>query len=87
MSISRLEGFAQCPYRHFVNYGLKPVIRREYEFDPADVGDFYHAAMEGYAALALKEPDFPDLPDEKNPRADGYGAAAADDRVGGWPAE
>ena len=65
VSISRLEGFAQCPYRHFVNYGLKPVIRREYEFDPADVGDFYHAAMEGYAALALKEPDFPDLPDEK----------------------
>ena len=65
VSVSRLEGFAQCPYRHFVDYGLKPVIRREYAFDPADVGDFYHAAMEGYAAAALKEPDFPDLPDEK----------------------
>lgn len=65
VSISRLEGFAQCPYRHFVNYGLKPVIRREYAFDPADVGDFYHAAMEGYAAAALKDPSFPDLPDEK----------------------
>lgn len=65
VSVSRLEGFAQCPYRHFVNYGLKPVIRQEYTFDPADVGDFYHAAMEGYAAAALKDPDFPDLPDEK----------------------
>lgn len=51
-----------------MNYGLKPVIRREYEFDPADVGDFYHAAMEGYAALALKEPDFPDFRTKKSTR-------------------
>lgn len=65
VSISRLEGFAQCPYRHFVNYGLKPVIRKEYSFDPVDVGDFYHAAMEGFAAQALKDPAFPDLSDEQ----------------------
>lgn len=65
VSISRLEGFAQCPYRHFVNYGLKPVIRKEYAFDPMDVGDFYHAAMEGFAAQALKDPSFPDLTDEQ----------------------
>lgn len=63
VSISRLEKFAQCPYRHYVDYGLKPVKRRAYVFDPAEVGDFYHAAMQGYAASALAHPDFPDLPD------------------------
>ncbi len=65
VSISRLEGFAQCPYRHFVDYGLKPVIRKPYAFDPADVGDFYHAAMEGYAAAALQDASFPNFSDDK----------------------
>ncbi len=64
VSISRLERFAGCPYQHFVDYGLKPVKRKAYEFQPSDAGDFYHAALQGYAKAAQQCPEWPDLPEE-----------------------
>ncbi|MBQ7850001.1 MAG: PD-(D/E)XK nuclease family protein, partial [Clostridia bacterium] len=65
VSISRLERFAACPYQHFVDYGLKPVKREEFVFGANDAGDFYHAALQGFASAALERPDWPDLPDEE----------------------
>ncbi len=64
VSISRLEKFAACPYQHFVDYGLKPVLRENWAFEANDLGDFYHAAMQGFARAALEHPDWPDLPEE-----------------------
>ncbi len=64
VSISRLEKFAACPYQHFVDYGLKPVPRENWAFEANDLGDFYHAAMQGFAHAALEHPDWPDLPEE-----------------------
>ncbi len=64
-SISRLEGFAQCPYRHFVDYGLRPRQRREFVFERSELGNFYHAAMQGFAAEALRHPDWPNLPEDE----------------------
>lgn len=63
VSISRLEEFAECPYRHFVDYGLKPVIRREYAFQPDEKGSFFHEALQGYATLASAMPNWPNIPD------------------------
>ena len=65
VSISRLERFAACPYQHFVDYGLKPVQREAFTFEAADAGDFYHAALQGFATAALNHPDWPDLPEEE----------------------
>lgn len=65
VSISRLEKFAGCPYQHFVDYGLKPVQRAEWAFEANDAGDFYHAALQGFAHAALERYDWPDLPDEE----------------------
>ena len=65
VSISRLERFAACPYQHFVDYGLKPVKREEFVFDANDAGDFYHAALQGFAHAAMERPDWPDLPEEE----------------------
>lgn len=65
VSISRLEKFAACPYQHYVDYGLKPVRREEFTFEANDAGDFYHAALQGYASAALHHPDWPDLPEEE----------------------
>ena len=65
VSISRLERFAACPYQHFVDYGLKPVKREEFVFGANDMGDFYHAALQGFASAALERPDWPDLPEEE----------------------
>ncbi|MGN1370203.1 MAG: PD-(D/E)XK nuclease family protein [Aristaeellaceae bacterium] len=65
VSISRLERFAGCPYQHYVDYGLKPVKREAWAFEADDVGDFYHAAMQGFAHAALEHPNWPDLPEEE----------------------
>ena len=65
VSISRLERFASCPYQHYVDYGLKPVRREAWAFEADDAGDFYHAAMQGFAHAALNHPDWPDLPEEE----------------------
>ncbi|MBR6668722.1 MAG: PD-(D/E)XK nuclease family protein [Clostridia bacterium] len=65
VSISRLEKFASCPYQHYVDYGLKPVKREAWAFEADDAGDFYHAALQGFAHAALHHPDWPDLPEEE----------------------
>ena len=64
VSISRLEKFAGCPYQHYVDYGLKPVKREAWAFEASDAGDFYHAALQGFAHAALAHPDWPNLPEE-----------------------
>jgi len=64
VSISRLENFAACPYRHFVDYGLKPVQRRPFVFEADERGSFFHAALQGYATLASALPDWPNVTDE-----------------------
>ena len=65
VSISRLEKFAACPYQHFVDYGLKPVKREAWAFESDDVGEFYHAALQGFAHAALEHPSWPDLPEDE----------------------
>lgn len=64
VSISRLERFASCPYQHFVDYGLKPVQRENWAFEADDAGEFYHAALQGFAHAALNHPNWPNLPEE-----------------------
>jgi len=64
VSISRLENFAACPYRHFVDYGLKPVQRRPFTFEADERGSFFHAALQGYATLASALPQWPNVEDE-----------------------
>lgn len=64
VSISRLEEFAACPFRHFVDYGLKPVQRRPYEFAADERGVFFHTALSQYATLAAATPDWPNIPDD-----------------------
>ncbi|MEG2298232.1 MAG: PD-(D/E)XK nuclease family protein [Anaerovoracaceae bacterium] len=45
LSPSRLEKFGKCPFAHFVQYGLKPKIRNDYEILPLDAGNLYHFVM------------------------------------------
>lgn len=65
VSISRLEEFAACPYRHFVDYGLKPVQRRPFSFEADERGSFFHAALQGYATLASALPDWPNVEEDE----------------------
>lgn len=44
-SVSRLECFAQCAYRHFLQYGLRLSERSEFQVSPVDVGSLFHKAL------------------------------------------
>ena len=61
MSVSRLETFAQCPYRHFVRYGLSPEEPQEPGVDRAELGTLYHDAAERFTRAATALPQFPNL--------------------------
>ncbi len=60
-SISRLENFANCPYQHFVQHGLKPVENQQWVVEPVDTGSFYHSALEGFVRAARLHPQWPHI--------------------------
>lgn len=47
-SISRLETFALCPYKHFIEFGLNPHINKEYSADAMDLGTMLHSVLEQF---------------------------------------
>lgn len=47
-SISKLETFATCPYKHFIEYGLKPEKAKEYCTDALDIGTTIHSVLETF---------------------------------------
>jgi len=65
LSISRLERFAECPFKHFITYGLRPHILREWKIDPIETGNFYHTGLNNFARLARRDGDYPHLPPER----------------------
>lgn len=64
MSASRLETFAQCPYRHFVRYGLVPQRELEPGVDRAELGTLYHEAVERFTRAVTAESGFPEVSEE-----------------------
>ncbi|MGN0776381.1 MAG: PD-(D/E)XK nuclease family protein [Candidatus Ventricola sp.] len=63
MSVSRLETFAQCPYRHFIRYGLVPKEPLKPGVDRAELGTLYHEAAERFTRAVTSLPQFPDVDD------------------------
>lgn len=53
-SVTRLERFAECACKHFLNYGLGLNEREISQFASMDMGILYHMALEKYAALLEK---------------------------------
>ncbi len=47
-SVSRLETFAACAYRHFLQYGLDLQEREKFGFENVDMGNIYHAVLESF---------------------------------------
>ena len=46
-SVTRMEQYEACAYAHFLSYGLELQERQEYELRAADMGNLYHAAIDG----------------------------------------
>lgn len=45
-SVSSIETYYSCPYRHFIDYGLRPQETESFEETAATTGTYAHAAME-----------------------------------------
>ncbi len=65
-SVSRLESFAYCPRRHFIDYGLRPKPRREFEVARDETGTFFHRAIEAFTTAAAELPGWPEITREQS---------------------
>lgn len=54
-SSTRIEEYYKCPYRHFLDYGLKAKPERDYTNDKADTGTLMHLALEIFAKSLIEE--------------------------------
>lgn len=61
-SVSRIETFSKCPYKHFVQYGLKPDETAFYEETPLSSGIYVHSLIEN-VSKAIAEIGFLDITD------------------------
>ena len=69
-SVTRLETYAACAYRHFLQYGLTLKEREEFGFETVDMGNVYHAVLESFAGkLTEKGYTWFDFPEEFGERA------------------
>ncbi len=50
-SITRLENYANCAYRYFLEYGLKLSERQVYSLEPREIGNIFHDSMKVYSQL------------------------------------
>lgn len=54
-SATRLSTFAACPYRYFARYILELEERKEFKFEPLDLGVFYHNVLDALLKRLNKE--------------------------------
>lgn len=63
---TRLETFNKCPYRYFLEFGMKLAPREEYEEKAVDRGSFIHGALEKFInALIDGNVDYASVTDDE----------------------
>jgi ATP-dependent helicase/nuclease subunit B len=68
-SVTRIETFATCPFRHFVQYGLKLSERDDQDITPLDLGNACHQILERMVRGMLEQRrEWKDLPPEVSQR-------------------
>jgi len=67
VSVSKIEDFYACPYKHFLHYGLEINPRETAELKPNDYGSILHGVLEKYIGEAKKE-----TPQETKTKAEKY---------------
>ena len=48
-SVSRLETYASCAYKHFLQYGLSLKERQEFDFASVDMGNIFHGVLDEFS--------------------------------------
>lgn len=44
-SVSRFEGYQQCPFKHYASHGLRLNERTKYQLQNFDLGDIFHSVL------------------------------------------
>ena len=68
MTISRVETFGSCPYRHFLQYGLDLFPTGTYAFQRNEQGTFNHDVLQMFLEKAMELPEWPNLSEETQTR-------------------
>ncbi len=64
VSISRMERFASCPYKHFVDYGLRPMELNAFSIGKNEIGSVLHEVIDNFTSL-VKEQEAVQMPVEE----------------------
>jgi ATP-dependent helicase/DNAse subunit B len=54
-SATRIENFYRCPYKHFLDRGLRAQIPRDYTYDRIDIGTYMHMALDLFAKRLIED--------------------------------
>lgn len=80
-SVSRLETYAACAYRHFLQYGLSLKEREGFAFEAVDMGNVFHVVLDAFSRrLESSEYTWLDFPEE-------FGARNIAEALEGFAAE
>ena len=58
LSASSISSYFECPFRYFVERGLRPEEEREFTGDARSIGDVYHACMMIVADRIIKDRNY-----------------------------
>ena len=59
MSASSIGSYIDCPFRYFIDKGLRPQEERTFESDSRSVGDIYHKCLMAVARQIMNEDEIP----------------------------
>ncbi|MGI6080356.1 MAG: PD-(D/E)XK nuclease family protein [Candidatus Avilachnospira sp.] len=72
-SVTRIESFNECAYKHFLRYGLRLMERQQADIEASDIGNLYHRSIdrafsmireEGLSLKAIGEDELKKITDE-----------------------
>lgn len=64
-TISRVETFGSCPWRHLLQYGLDLFPTASFVFRQNEQGTFNHDVLKMFLDAAMKLPEWPDLSEQQ----------------------
>lgn len=54
-SATRIENYYKCPFRHFLDYGIKAEEERDYTNDKLDIGTYMHLALDIFTKTLISD--------------------------------
>ena len=57
LRVTQIEKFFECPYAHFVSYGLSPYEKKSHKPTALDIGNIIHAVLEKFGRMIIKNQD------------------------------